>query len=73
MAANKHRRANPKYAGMTVNERLFVSGLLERFRNAAGHGNRRVMITMLKRLSVSDKYAAQWVDAMLGDPKAFYR
>lgn len=58
---------------MTVNERLFVSGLLERFRNAARRGNRRGMISMLKRLSVSDKYAAQWVDAMLGDSKAFYR
>ncbi|HZV36019.1 MAG TPA: hypothetical protein VFB72_15695 [Verrucomicrobiae bacterium] len=75
MATNKQRpaKANPKYAGMTVNERLFVSGLLERFRIAARRGDRRGMISMLKRLSLSDKYAAQWVDTMLGDPKAFCR
>jgi hypothetical protein len=75
MATNKQRapKPKPKYDGMTVNERLFVSGLLERFRAVALRRNRRGMITILKRLAVSEKYAAQWVDAMLGDPKLFYR
>jgi hypothetical protein len=75
MAANKQRgaKANPKYDGMTVNERLFASGLLERFRAAARLGNRRGMIAMLKRLSVSEKFAAQWVDTMLGEQKPFFR
>lgn len=63
----KKSAAKQNYNGMTVKERLFASGLLERFGAAARRRNRRGMITMLKRLAVSEKYAAQWVDTLLGE------
>jgi|SRR5579883_590911 len=61
------------YHGMTVNERLHTSGLLNRFNAAARQGNRRVMIAMLKRLALPKKYAEQWVDTLLGDQNFFCR
>jgi hypothetical protein len=61
------------YKGLTVNERLVVSGLLDRFDAAARARNRERMISMLKRVALSDSYANQWVDALLGDQTFFYR
>jgi hypothetical protein len=60
------------YRGLTVNERLHVSGLLEQFDAAAHARNRARMIAMLKRVSLPETYAVQWVDTLLGDQTFFY-
>lgn len=70
---NKKATEKKNFEGLTVNERLCVSGLLERFDTAARLRNRKVMIALLKRVSLPEKYAAQWVDALLGDTHFFCR
>jgi hypothetical protein len=60
------------YVGLTVNERLVVSGLLDQFDAAARRRNRDAMILMLGQLALTPKYAATWVDTLLGDTKFFY-
>jgi hypothetical protein len=69
---NRKPMAKQDYSGLTVNERLCVSGLLERFDAAARRRNRERMIAMLKRVALPEKYAAQWVDTLLGDQNFFY-
>ena len=39
-----------KYAGMTVNERLYVSGLIDEFDKAVGDKNIEEAIRILKRV-----------------------
>jgi hypothetical protein len=60
------------YKGLTVNERLMVSGLLEKFHAAAQQRKRDAMIAMLRRVALTEQYATRWVDTMLGDQTFFY-
>jgi hypothetical protein len=60
------------YSGLTVNERLFVSGMLDQFDDAARKRNRETMISMLQRVALPESYAARWVDTLLGDDTFFY-
>ena len=60
------------YNGLTVNERLVVSGLLPKFDAAARQRNRRLMIAMLRKLALTEQYATLWVDTLLGDQTFFY-
>jgi hypothetical protein len=60
------------YKGLSVNERLAVSGQLDSFGTAAKNRNREQMISMLRRLAISEPYAKRWVDTLLGDQKFFY-
>lgn len=55
-----------RYAGMTVNERLFDAGLLEAFDNAARARDRAEVIRLLAKVEVDD--AIQSVDVMLRNP-----
>lgn len=64
--------AKKDYSGLTVNERLHVSGMLERFDAAARARNRKRMIDLLKRVSIPEPYAVHWVDTLLGDQTFFY-
>ena len=41
-----------KYAGMTVNERLYVSGLIDEFDKAVGDKNIEEAIRILKRVEL---------------------
>jgi hypothetical protein len=68
----KNKFTSKDYEGMTVNERLVISGLLEQFDAAARRRNRDAMILMLKQLALTPTYAATWVDTLLGDTKFFY-
>jgi hypothetical protein len=61
------------FDGLTVNERLMVSGLLDKFDAAARKRNRERMISMLLRVALPKQYAAKWVDTLLGDQTFFYR
>ena len=43
-----------KYAGMTVNERLYVSGLLDAFDEAVSKKNTKGVISILKEVELTD-------------------
>lgn len=45
---------NNQYAGMTVNERLYVSGLMEEFDKAVADKNVDKVILILKKVDLSD-------------------
>ena len=44
-----------KYAGMTVNERLCISGLIDQFDKAIAEKNREEVIRILKEVELIDE------------------
>jgi hypothetical protein len=56
----------PDYIGMTVNERLFAAGLLEKFDDAARARDSARMIALLTQVEVADPDRS--VSAILNDP-----
>ena len=54
-----------KYAGMTVNERLFAAGLLDEFDDATAAGNRAKMIEILSRVAMTPVQCTETTDAIL--------
>ena len=59
------------YSGMTVNERLFEAGLLDKFTEAAHKRDRELLISILKEVKLEQKQAEETVSTLLKDPK-FY-
>lgn len=59
------------FGGMTVNERLFVAGLVEQFDSAIDSGDRQRAIELLLRVAMSDASAAETVDAVLAHPAKY--
>lgn len=57
-----------EYAGMTVEERLVLSGMNFCFNEAAQAGNRSKMIQILVALEIAPMGAAKLVETMLVDP-----
>tara|TARA_R110000868_G_scaffold396237_1_gene668364 strand:- start:825 stop:1016 length:192 start_codon:yes stop_codon:yes gene_type:complete len=57
--------SNNSYAGMTINERLFVSGLMGSFDKARARKDRDLMIKILTKTEMSEYQAKQTVDAIL--------
>lgn len=56
-----------RYGGLTVNERLFLAGLMQVFDTAARCRDRTEMIRLLKKVEVDD---AVWTaDSILNDPE----
>jgi hypothetical protein len=51
--------------GMTVNERLYVSGMLGAFDTAAARGDRSGMLAILGSVKVAPRDAAACVEAVL--------
>jgi hypothetical protein len=45
---------NDKYLGMTVNERLFVSGLLKDFDKAVEQNDRSKIVEILKKVELKE-------------------
>jgi hypothetical protein len=43
-----------KYGGMTVNERLYVSGLMDKFDEAVKEKNGDLVISILKEVEIND-------------------
>ncbi len=43
-----------KYAGMTVNERLYVSGLLDEFEKAVSEKNTDEVVRILRKVELTD-------------------
>lgn len=56
------------YAGMTVNERLVVSGKMAAWDAAVAKRDRAGMIAVLMATELSEKQAAETTDAVLGRP-----
>jgi hypothetical protein len=57
------------YAAMTVNERLYVSGLIGAFDAAARSRDRAKMIRILERVDVPEAYRT--ADAIIADPERY--
>jgi len=60
-----------KYAGMTVNERLCIAGLMGDFEIAAKERNRIKLIEILQATDLTEEQAIGTTDALLANPK-FY-
>ena len=63
--------ARSKYGAMTVNERLFVAGLIEQFDSAAEARDRERLIEILKLVELTQEEADSMVTGLLGDPGKF--
>ncbi len=61
----------PKYGGMTVNERLFAADLLDAYEAAAMNRDRTTMIAILSRAEMTLVQSVQTTDAILADPKKY--
>jgi hypothetical protein len=61
---HKHGR----FAGMTINERLFTVGLFEAFDAAARARDRVEMCTVLEHVALSRLEAESVVESILSDP-----
>ena len=67
------RQAEPNYAAMSVNERLFASGLLDQFDAAVREGDTERMIECLQRVGIEQEHAAQLAQHVLGHPTRYGR
>jgi len=59
-----------KYAGMTVNERLWEAGILEAWESATISRNRDRMVALLGEVELSEQ-AERIADTVLADPKRY--
>jgi hypothetical protein len=59
------------YAGMTLNERLFESGMTNRFAQAAKEKDAEEMIRILTRLSLDEKDARWSTETILKNPRKY--
>ena len=59
------------YAGMTVNERLVIAGLIAAWDAAVISRDRAGMIEVLMSTELSAKQAAETTDAVLADPQKY--
>lgn len=63
-----------RFAGMTVNERLFVAGLFKAWQAAVRARNRTKMLDLLSQVSDAEltrDVAIKCVDTMLADPAKY--
>ena len=56
------------YAGMTLNERLFTAGLLDRFDQAVRDGDRSVMAELLAQVDLAGEDAQWTIRTILARP-----
>ena len=57
--------------GMTVNERLFACGVLDKWDSAARLRKRQEMIEILCSAAMTEQQAAETTDAVLRDPRKY--
>ena len=65
------RPSEHELRGMTVNERLFACGLIDKWDDAVRRKNRQDMIAILKDASLSELQASETADAVLNNPKKY--
>jgi hypothetical protein len=58
-----------KYKGMTVNERLYISGLMDTFDKAVQEENVEEVVQILKEVEITDKSAIKEILKELALPK----
>jgi hypothetical protein len=61
----------PLYAGMTVNERLVVSGQMAAWDQAVAKGDRVKMIVILMAVEMTSEQVAYTADTTLGHPEKY--
>ena len=61
----------PKFAGMTVNERLVVAGLLQQWDKSVKARDRDEMIAILKRVDLPETESARIADSVLANPTKY--
>ncbi len=59
------------YSGMTVNERLLVSGLMGQFDIAMKDRNKNQIIEILKKIDFEEKAAEQFVNTIFENPEKY--
>ena len=62
---------SPKYSAMTVNERLFVAGLLDSWDSAINAGDSQKAIDILCQVEFDTEQAAWTVDTTLANPSRY--
>ncbi|HYM13390.1 MAG TPA: hypothetical protein VEU62_21810 [Bryobacterales bacterium] len=62
-----------RYEGMTLNERLFTAGLLDRFDAAARDGDRAAMEELLAQVGLDANQAKFTIDTTLAHPTRYGR
>lgn len=65
------RKHTERFAGMTVNERLYAAGLMDDFDVAARGRDRMEMISILVRVDLSEAGAAESADTILATPQKY--
>jgi hypothetical protein len=63
--------ANHDLQGLTVTERLFVRGLIEKWEDAVRRKNRQEMIKLLENVALTEDKAVRTTDAVLQNPKQY--
>jgi hypothetical protein len=53
-----------KYAGMTVNERLYVSGLMDKFDNAVKRKDISTVVSILKKVELKEESIRPILDSL---------
>jgi hypothetical protein len=65
------RPTDKELGGMTVNERLAVCGVIDKWDQAVRRRSRPEMIEVLRSVALSEDQAAQTTDAVLRNPKKY--
>ena len=63
--------ASDCFRGMTVNERLFEAGLLERWDEALRAGDTSTMADILMRVEITEDGAKEIIATVLANPKRY--
>ena len=65
------RPTDQELGGMTVNERLVVCGVIDKWDDAVRRRSRTEMIQVLRSVALSESQAAQTTDAVLQNPQKY--
>ena len=63
--------SNPRYAGMTVNERLSLAGLLNEFDQASKRRDHGQMMVILQKVELTFEQATSTADTILANPSHY--
>ncbi|MBV8564156.1 MAG: hypothetical protein JO366_17560 [Methylobacteriaceae bacterium] len=64
-----HEETSGRFAGMTLNERLVMAGVMDQWDAAARARDRESMLKVLKQVEIAEP--APIVDAVLADPRKY--
>jgi hypothetical protein len=60
-----------KYSGMTLNEMLFQSGLLESFDDAIRKKDRATLLGILKKVNIDSENGGKIIQTIFDNPKKY--